>query len=47
MTLLEAAKQVQTGEITSLELVNQSLVVAQNRAELNALAFLAEDKFQI
>ena len=43
MTLLEAAKQVQTGEITSLELVNQSLVVAQNRAELNAFAFLAED----
>ena len=44
MRMLEAAKQVQTGEITSLELVNQALATTETRAELNVFAFLASDQ---
>lgn len=43
MTLLEAAQNIQTGEITSLELVNQALAINESRVELNVFAFLAAD----
>jgi aspartyl-tRNA(Asn)/glutamyl-tRNA(Gln) amidotransferase subunit A len=44
MNLLEAAKSVKTGEITSLELVNRALAINQARAELNVFAFLAANE---
>ncbi len=43
MTLLEAEKSIQIGEITSLELVNQALAINESRAELNVFAYLAAD----
>jgi aspartyl-tRNA(Asn)/glutamyl-tRNA(Gln) amidotransferase subunit A len=44
MTLLEAAKSIQTGEITSLELVNQALAINESRSDLNIFAHLAADQ---
>jgi aspartyl-tRNA(Asn)/glutamyl-tRNA(Gln) amidotransferase subunit A len=44
MTLLEAAESIQTGESTSLELVNQALAINAARAELNVFAHLAADQ---
>jgi Asp-tRNA(Asn)/Glu-tRNA(Gln) amidotransferase A subunit family amidase len=44
MSLLEAAKRIQTGEISSFELVNQALAINESRAELNVFAFLASDE---
>jgi aspartyl-tRNA(Asn)/glutamyl-tRNA(Gln) amidotransferase subunit A len=47
MTLLEAAKSIQTGESTSLELVNEALAINESRAELNVFAFLAADSARV
>jgi aspartyl-tRNA(Asn)/glutamyl-tRNA(Gln) amidotransferase subunit A len=44
MTLLEAAQNIQTGEILSLELVNQALAINESRSELNVFAYLASDE---
>ncbi len=44
MTLLEAANNIQTGETTSLELVNHVLAINETRADLNVFAFLAADQ---
>jgi aspartyl-tRNA(Asn)/glutamyl-tRNA(Gln) amidotransferase subunit A len=43
MTLLEAAQNIQTREIRSLELVNEALAINEARAESNVFAFLASD----
>jgi aspartyl-tRNA(Asn)/glutamyl-tRNA(Gln) amidotransferase subunit A len=44
MTLLEAAQNIQTGELSSLELVNQALAINESRADLNVFAHLAADE---
>ncbi len=44
MTLLEAAKNIQTGKTSSLELVNRALAINESRVDLNVFAFLAADQ---
>jgi aspartyl-tRNA(Asn)/glutamyl-tRNA(Gln) amidotransferase subunit A len=44
MTILEVAGSVQTGQTTSLELVNRALETAETRTDLNVFAFLAADE---
>lgn len=44
MTLLEAAKNIRTGQTSSLELVDQALAITEARAELNVFAYLAANE---